>query len=65
MGLMLTLRAKNCTPASHFGLFQKASASLALLPAAPVHGKGILKGPHIAVGIPVITNGTAALGDGQ
>ena len=59
--LPLAMRAKNRTAACNLGFFKGLTAAFALLPAAPVHGKGILKGPHIAVRISVVAYGAAAL----
>ena len=59
------MRAIHRTAARHFGFFKEPAALFAWLAASAVHRKSILKSPRIAIGVPVVADGAAALGYGQ
>ena len=62
--LLLALRTKYRGPAGDAPFFQFRAAPTAKLSATAIDEKGILESAHIAVGIPIVTDGAAALGDG-
>ena len=61
----LTVGTDNCGPACHTDFFQSAAALRAGLTCPAIDRKGILEGPHITIGIAVVPDGTAALGNGE